>query len=180
MKKYTALLIAFVMVLSFASCSKSEPAQEPAANSDTASTDAAPATEESTGTELTGELEGVKTAIAEELGLEGIMPIELEAACTIYTLDANLVKDFAAFTMMEGTFPHEVVMVEAKDAKAVESIKDSLNIRLEAFRDQAKGYSPEDYALAEKCQIEINGNHVAMFLSPKCDEMKAIYAENIK
>ena len=175
MKKIIALTIALATVLSFAGCSKESENKAPEKETKEVSyqqTLSAP--------ELTGELEEVKKKIAEELKLEGTLDIVIDAACGIYALDSIDIKDFAAFTMMEGTFPHEVVMVEAKDADAAKRVEEALGVKLEAFKEQSKGYSPEDYALAEKCKVEVNGNHVALFLSPKCDEMKAVYEESIK
>ena len=103
------------------------------------------------------------------------MDLDASAICSLYGIDASDVKDAAGFVVMAGTFPHEVVMVEAKDEAAAQRAEELLKAKHSAFVEQSKGYDAENYALAQKCKVERKGNRISMFLSPDYAVMNSVY-----
>lgn len=106
---------------------------------------------------------------------DGAMDLDASAICSLYGIDASDVKDAAGFVVMAGTFPHEVVMVEAKDEAAAQRAEELLKAKHSAFVEQSKGYDAENYALAQKCKVERKGNRISMFLSPDYAVMNSVY-----
>lgn len=106
---------------------------------------------------------------------DGAMDLDASAICSLYGIDASDVKDAAGFVVMAGTFPHEVVMVEAKDEAAAQRAEELLKAKHSAFVEQSKGYDAENYALAQKCKVERRGNRISMFLSPDYAVMNSVY-----
>lgn len=124
-------------------------------------------------------LNSVRSEIKSRVGASDAMDLDINAICSLYGIDASGVKDAAGFVVMAGTFPHEVVMVEAKDASSASGIEAMLKVKHDSFVEQSKGYDAENYALAQKCKVERRGNHLAMFLSPDFEAMTSVYSKYI-
>lgn len=124
-------------------------------------------------------LNSVRSEIKSRVGASDAMDLDINAICSLYGIDASGVKDASGFVVMAGTFPHEVVMVEAKDAASASGIEAMLKVKHDSFVEQSKGYDAENYALAQKCKVERRGNHLAMFLSPDFEAMTSVYSKYI-
>lgn len=122
----------------------------------------------------------IKSIIMASIGASGAVEMDAEAMSSIYGFDTAHIAEAAGFVLMEGTFPHEVIMVKGKDASCASALESLLKVKLESFVEQSKGYDPENYALAQKCKVEKNGNYVALFLSPDCEQIKSVYEKYIK
>ncbi len=121
----------------------------------------------------------IRSEIKTKVSASGAMDLDASAISTLYGIDTGDMVQAAGFVVMEGTFPHEAIMVEAKDSKAAENIEKLLNVKYQSFVSQSKGYDPENYALAQKCRVERYGNHISMFLTPDFEVMKAVYTKYI-
>ena len=125
-------------------------------------------------------LADVLSEIKTKVSADGALDFDASSMNSLYGIDVNDISQSAGFVVMAGTFPHEVVMVEAKDEDAADRIEEKLNVKYESFVVQSKGYDAENYALACKCKVERKGNHISMFLSPDFETMTAIYSEYVK
>lgn len=122
----------------------------------------------------------IRSLITADIGAAGAAELDAEAMSSIYGFNTAHIAEAAGFVLMEGTFPHEVIMVKGKDAAATAALEALLKVKLESFVEQSKGYDPENYALAQKCKVEKKGNYVALFLSPDCEQIKTTYEKYIK
>ena len=59
----------------------------------------------------------------------------------------------------------EVVMMQGADAAAADRIEAMLKGRLQAKADEAESYSPEQYAIIEKCGVIRDGDAVALLVN---------------
>ena len=84
-----------------------------------------------------------------------------------------------AFTM-NGSFPEEAIMIEAKDSGAQSRIVSALNTRLADVLVQAENYDAENYALAKQCKVITSGNYVALFVSPHHAAMESAFNSAVK
>ena len=87
-------------------------------------------------------------------------------------------KDYtdAAFMMsVDSLLADEAVIILAVDESAAERLLALLKKRLESKADEARGYSPEQFAVIEKCDVTRNGLWVAMFVSPRADLMREAF-----
>jgi hypothetical protein len=128
-------------------------------------------------TKTLAEIQGeIKSAVS----ASGAMDLDAMAISSLYGIDGADMVQAVGFVVMEGTFPHEAVMVEAKDSGAASRVEALLKAKHVSFVEQSKGYDAENYALAQKCKVVRNGNYISMFLTPDYEAMQAVYAKYIK
>ena len=122
------------------------------------------------------DLSAVRADILSQLGITGSLPLETDALLGLYGIESSWVAQSASFTAASGTFPDEVVLVEAVDEAAAASIQEKLQNRLNEVLVQSETYDAENYQAAQSCQVRVNGLYVSLILSPKQADMAAIYA----
>lgn len=125
------------------------------------------------------DLAAVRTAIVDQLGLVDPLNLDTDALNNLYGIDPSLVAQSASFTVAAGTFPDEVIMVEAVSDEAVASIQEKLQSRLDEVLVQSQNYDAENYKAAQSCQVRVNGRFVSLILSPKQADIAAIYASYV-
>ena len=121
-------------------------------------------------------MDEIKTAIEAKDSLD----FNANSMKVLYGIEAEDMKQCAGFSLMEGTFPHEIVMIEAANDEAAKKIEDAFNIKIQAFATQSKTYDAKNYELAKKCKVIKNGRYFAMFLTPEYDTAKTVYSKYIK
>ena len=119
-------------------------------------------------------LETVRDEILDELAIEDAMFIETENLNSLYGIEEGVIKSSGCFVTMSGTFPHEIIMVEAVDNNAVDTIVTSLEKKLSEVLIQSKSYDAKNYELAQQCKVYTKGNYVTLFLSPDHAKMQTI------
>lgn len=125
------------------------------------------------------DLAAVRTAIVDQLGLVDPLNLDADALNNLYGIDPSLVAQSASFTVAAGTFPDEVVMVEAVSDEAVATIQEKLQSRLDQVLVQSQSYDAENYKAAQSCQVRVNGRFVSLILSPKQADIAAIYTSYV-
>ena len=108
------------------------------------------------------------------------MDLDAGAISSLYGIESGDMVQAVGFVVMEGTFPHEAIMVEAKNAEAAARVENLLKVKHTSFVEQSKGYDAENYALAQKCKVVRNGNYISMFLTPDYETMQAVFKKYIK
>ena len=126
-------------------------------------------------TAVSVDLAAVHTDIQTQLGITDALPLETDALLNLYGIDSSWVAQSASFVTMAGTFPDEVILVEAVDETAAASIQEKLQNRLNEVLVQSESYDPDNYKAAQSCSVRVNGCYVALILSPKQADMAAIY-----
>lgn len=96
-----------------------------------------------------------------------------------YGIKAEDVEESAGGVNKSGVDQEEIVLVKAKDADAAKRVEDALNKRLESKLNETKNYNPEQYAIVEKCSVDVDGNYVSMIISINAEAMKKDYKEAI-
>jgi len=180
MKQFTAALLLALLLLAPTGCQRSgtTDTSNPAASSDPAITtaDAAdPAETEAPSEPRRVDLGAVRDAIIQELELQNYLDMGPDLLLNLYGIHEEDYTQCAAFVTMAGIFPHEVVMMEAVDEEAADRIGEAMNKRLSEVMNQAARYDPENYALAQKCEVKREGLYVTLFLSPDSERMQAVF-----
>ena len=73
----------------------------------------------------------------------------------------------------EGMRADEVWLMEAKNASSLENLRQLAETRVEAKKDEAVSYAPDQYVVVEKAVILTQGNYLALLISPDVDALKA-------
>lgn len=120
------------------------------------------------------ELEQVRQALIDQLEIADPLLLETEMLLDLYGISADLLSQSASFVTMAGTFPDEVILTEAVDESAAETVASALQRRLDEVLVQSKTYDAENYAAAQDCKVVQSGRFVTLVLSPKQAEMNDI------
>ena len=91
---------------------------------------------------------------------------------TYYEISADDVKQFAAEINTDAsTAPVEIVLVEAVDSTAAESVKTHLEHRYNAIYGLYSSYSAEQFDMVKDCGVTQSGNFVTMIVAKDYSEM---------
>ena len=120
------------------------------------------------------DLTQVRDAIIDGLEIAEPFLLDTDALLNLYGIEGAWVAQSASFATMSGTFPDEVVLVEALDEAAAASVAQCLQSRLDEVLVQSKSYDADNYAAAQACQVRCDGLYVSLLLSPKQAEMTEI------
>lgn len=151
MKRITLLLLSILMLLSLVGCKNTQ-------------TDV-----------LNIDLAEVRTAMLDAQNLEDPYLLETDALLDLYGISSEDVAQSASFVTMSGTFPDEIILVQAVDIAAAERIAASLETRLGEVMVQSETYDPDNYKAAQACKVETNGLYVSLILSPNQANLLEIY-----
>lgn len=165
MKKIISLALCLLLALCLTACGGNEDATEPAANEDAV-----------VAVDLTAVLEQIKTDCA----LTDARNINADSLFDIYGVAAEQYTQAACCMVPTGVFPAEVLMFEAVDAAAAADIASKLELRLQEVKNQSQSYDAENYALAQQCAVNTNGNIVTLFISADFSAMNDILNGYIK
>ena len=92
-----------------------------------------------------------------------------------YGIKAEDVEESAGGVNKTGVNQEEIVLVKTKDTEAAKRVQDALSKRLESKLNETKNYNPEQYAIVEKCSVDVDGNYVSMIISSNAEAMKKDY-----
>ena len=126
------------------------------------------------------DLASLSSRMISQVGVEGAMPLAKERLTGLYGIAQGDIASAGCFVTMNGSFPEEAIMIEAKDSGAKSRIVSALNTRLSDVLVQAENYDAANYALAKQCKVISNGNYVALFVSPKHAAMESMFNSAVK
>ena len=158
-KRFSALLLAFVMIFALAACSDNTGDGNSDGNSDTAVVD----------------IETVKETIIRELSITDARSLDSSRLLDLYGIKEEDVTASACFVTMNAIFPDEVIMVNAVNKDKAQEIAEMLQTHLDAVKVQSQSYDAENYAIAQKCEVMTEGLTVALFLSPDQEALVEIF-----
>lgn len=125
--------------------------------------------------------DGALTDIYADMEATGVLPpmleVDAEMALDFYGFDPA---DYAQGVLMisqDSLLADEVLLLRATDAAAAARLKAFMQGRLEAKANEAKGYSPEQYAIIQKGQLLAEGLSLALIVSPDVDKLTAVYRQ---
>jgi len=136
-------------------------------------------TDKDTATDSQSVLQDIRDKMVSSLEIENYLDIDENRLQNVYGIDPEDFTESASFVTMSGVFPHEVILVQAKDDDATERIAEKLESRLEEVRNQYRDYDAESYAMAEECSVDIDGKIVSLLLSPEHKAMREILTDNL-
>ena len=207
MKKWLCAVLALMLMLSVTACGD-EPVQEPEAapapvedqteqkeevKPETSETDEPEEKQEETQEEeqpaeqkgpenvsAAPNLSDIRTAMIDTFAIENPLLLEKEGLINLYGFAAEHLMQAVGYATMAGTFPDEIIMVEAVDEAAAAAVAEKLQARLDEVLVQSKSYDPENYKAAQACEVQVDGLLVCLILSPNQAELAELYAGSIQ
>ncbi len=176
MKKFLAILMCIVMVMTLVACSQSKEEETTAAPVET-TTAAEGTSAEAQAPAAATELGALKDKMIAEFGIKD--PIELDNGKLLdqYGITEDTIASQSSFIVMTGVFPAEIIMVEAVDEAAAKDIEAKLQTRLDSLKQQSQSYDADSYAIASACEVETEDNYVALFFSEHNEGMVEMFEE---
>ncbi len=153
MKKLITLILALVLMFSFAACSGNE----------TPDAEAAEINVEEVYASIESAVEMNEMTILEEDMILNLLGIEAEKTVQLKVAEAA-----------DGLLADEIWLIEAVDEAAAQEIVSLANTRIEVQAAASKTYSPEQHEIVNKAEIITNGNFVAFIVSPSVDEIVTV------
>ncbi len=99
---------------------------------------------------------------------------------TYYEISEDEVKQFAAEINPDtSTAPVEIVLVEAKDSDAAESVKTKLERRYNTIYSLYSSYSAEQFDMVKDCKVTQSGNFVTMIVAEDYNDIIKMVNEAI-
>lgn len=164
-----ALLLALSMVLAACGDKDKEEGQGADPSDQTSQTDTQPAPQDEGSA---ADLAAIKSQILSDYDYTDYVDVETAALAAVYGIDTSMVVSSASFNATKsGAFPHEVVMIQAKDAASAQEIQAVLTNHLADIAQQASSYDPASEALAKSCGVVVYDTYVGMFFTENCKDM---------
>ena len=127
------------------------------------------------------DLKAVMDKINTDQQLTGLKQIEsTDDLNRYYQIEAASVKQFAAELSSSATDYTEIILIEAVDQSAADSIKKQLDLRLRNQLSNAKSYAANQVAMIEACEAKETGSFVTLVIGDKHAEIEATVAEALK
>lgn len=178
MKKLLAILMCLTMVMSLVACSSSGDAEE---TTTTAPVESAEVTESTAAeTEAAADnspLGALKAKMITEFGITDPINLDNGKLLDQYGITEDTIASQSSMIVQTGVFPAEIIMVEAVDEAAAKDIEAKLQARLDGLKQQSQSYDADSYAIASACEVEVEGNYVALFFSEHNEGMVEMFNE---
>ncbi len=107
--------------------------------------------------------------------LPPMIQVDKDLALDFYGIDVSECTEYVMQMSSDSMLADEVILLRAKDQKTADELKALLDSRMEDKAAEAKGYSPEQYAIIQKGKVLQNGNDLALIVSPDVDKLTEIY-----
>ena len=91
----------------------------------------------------------------------------------LYGIDSSEYVQFAGMYTSVGTVSDEILMIEASGS--VDDLKAKVDERYRTKQNEMKDYLPDEYAKINECEVRVDGNYIAMFISADHGAMTDIY-----
>lgn len=176
MKKLIAIFLCIIMVISLLACSSKTVEETTVPNETEQTTEGASVGSESADAAVN--LEAVKDEMIAEFGIKDPISLNNSKLLDQYGITEETIASQCSFIVMTGVFPAEIVMVEAVDENAAADIRAKLQSRLDNLKVQSQSYDADSYAIATACEVETEGNYVALFFSEHNEGMVEIFNEH--
>lgn len=125
-------------------------------------------------------LSEVMDELEKQESLSDMMELDSSDLTDLYGISPEDVEQFEGKILSDGIHPDEIVFIKAKNFQAAARIQDALTNRWESKGNEAKDYNPDGYALIQKCGVRMDGNYVAMIVSPDYEALNSTYDRFIK
>jgi hypothetical protein len=155
MKRICALILAFAAVLSMAACGGNAEAGK--------------------NVDLNALYETMDQTLPDMLRLE-----DADTVLNFFGIQSEDCVQMVTAICADGLSADEVWLIEATDAEALARIEELAKNRLVAKEEETVSYAPEQYKVVQKAELLIEGNYLALLVSPDVQTLKAAFTEAVK
>lgn len=95
-------------------------------------------------------------------------------------IDGALSSEQVLAVSADGLRADSLLMFQAKDSASLASLESALKARLVALGDEARTYSPEQFAIIQDAKILKDGLYIALLISPQVAQLEEAYKAAFK
>lgn len=122
-----------------------------------------------------GDLTQVYQALEDTKVLPDMLSLSEVEALDFLGLDTERLTDSVLMISQDSLLADEVLLLRVKDKAAADAAKLMLEQRMKQKGDEARTYSPEQYAIIQKGVIKHQGLSLALLVSPEVKELEKAY-----
>lgn len=121
-------------------------------------------------------------SINEEFFLNDMETVKTtEELASRFLIGEGDVSDFCVQYASDSDERQEIILVHAKDEDAAFRVKTVLYNRLDSYLSNSKSYSPEEYAVLEKCAVNVyNNTYVTLTVAERAEEIDKYIEEYLR
>ena len=98
----------------------------------------------------------------------------------LYGIESDEIVQFAGYYTDVGTLADEIVLIEAKDSAAADTVRQKVEDRYDAKLAEMKDYLPDEYEKIQNGTVLVQGSYIALIVSDNADTVQDIYKAAIK
>lgn len=121
----------------------------------------------------------VAEKVEASLDKENLAEQDSQALKRYYGLNSADYKGVMFYSSEFSVSAEEVLMIETKNEKQVQEVRDAVDERIESRKRNFDGYAPEEVQLLDNAQIKVRGNYIFLAVAPKAEEYSAVFAESL-
>lgn len=110
-----------------------------------------------------------------EKTLPDMVAMDAEMMLNFCGIDTADCAQAVVYVSSDGLLADEIWLIEAKDADALKRLETLAKNRLERKGEESITYSPEQYKVVQNAQLLLNGNYLALIVSPDVDTLVKDY-----
>lgn len=107
--------------------------------------------------------------------LPTMIALDAEEALNLIGLETDTMAQSVVMLSQNSLLADEVILLETRDKAAADKAYQLLEGRMKAKADEARAYSPEQYAIINKGILKQDGLVLLLLVSPEVDALYAVY-----
>ena len=107
--------------------------------------------------------------------LPGMVPVSERRIRNYYGIDTDACPQVVMAVCEDELRADEIWLIEAASEEAAQELAQLAEARITQLKAELKNYQPEQEAMVKKGQVLQKGTNIALFISPRAEEMAALY-----
>lgn len=98
----------------------------------------------------------------------------------LYDISSDEIEDFVFYMAPSNIKADEILVIKAKDANSISSIKDKISKRIEKQSTSFKDYLPDEYFIIQKNIVKTKDKYVIFVISKDAEKISNAFDESFK
>lgn len=121
----------------------------------------------------------VASKVESALDKENLVKQDMQALKRYYGLNGADYKGVLYYSSENNLSAEEVLLIEVKNDKQAQQVRDAVEERLAARKKVFDGYAPKEVQLIEEAQLKVRGNYIFLAVAPKAQEYSSAFSGSL-
>ena len=123
--------------------------------------------------------EKIKEGTAAAIDTDVLTEAPAQGLRRYYGLNAADYKGVMLYVSKSSMSAEEVLLIEVKSNKQIESVQNAINTRSESRRKDFEGYAPDEVELIDGSVLSVRGDFIFFTISSKASEYKSAFTKSL-